>query len=233
MLAPASRQPTPHATAEAALMQFEAERPRLLRIARRILGAESDAEDVVQDASMRWARVDTARVEAPAAFLATTVRWLALNAARAAHRRRVEYVGFDVENHASRDGAEAARGDELSARLLRVIGRLTPVERAVLLLHECFAFPYAETAPLVGKAEANCRQIERHARLCLQVGIMRDPGPGAAEERDSLEVLFRRASEGETGSLASFLGAAARAYGDRKRDASHNGASHGVSRHAA
>jgi RNA polymerase sigma-70 factor (ECF subfamily) len=232
MLAAATPDSSPRSLLPNALLQFEAERPRLLRIARRILGSDSDAEDVVQDAFIRWAGVDTGRVDAPGAFLATTVRRLALNAARAAHRRRVEYVGLDVENHAG-PAVHASGDDELSGGLLRLIDRLTPVERAVLLLHECFAFPYSEIAHLVGKAEANCRQIERRARLRLRVGIMRAPRPAAAEERDRLEVLFRRACQGETGSLAGFLGTEARAYSAQKCDVSHVDPSHNSGAYAA
>ncbi|HEX8242827.1 MAG TPA: sigma-70 family RNA polymerase sigma factor [Longimicrobium sp.] len=199
---------------------FQAERPRLLRIARRILRGGAEAEDVVQDAFIRWHRVDAARVECPAAFPALTVTRLALNASRAAHRRRVDYVGvkmMEVAGAAHPVDADCGRAWAVSAALLRLARELTPVERAVLLLHECFAYLHAEIAAIVGKTEANCRQIQRRARQRLAAAATRRHAPSPSAGHDRLEALFRRAAAGDTHPLAAFLGAEARASAAQKR----------------
>jgi RNA polymerase sigma-70 factor (ECF subfamily) len=154
-----------------ALQLFERERRRLFAIAYRMLGTVADAEDVLQDAWRRWSAVDPATVESPSAYLARTVTRLALDLLGAAHRRRIEYVGPWLPEpvvepwSGGRAPAELdALADSLSTAFLVLLERLSPVERAVFVLRECFDFSYRDIAPVVGKSEANCRQIDRRAR---------------------------------------------------------------------
>lgn len=153
---------------------FERERGRLFAIAYRMLGSAGLAEDLLQDAYIRWHRVDHSTVRSPAAFLTRLVTRLAINARMAADRRRLQYVGLAVPETvaASPSAGPDAAGthettQELSRALLLLLERLTPVERAVFLLRESFDFSYAEVAAVVGKTEQNCRQIDRRARLHL------------------------------------------------------------------
>jgi RNA polymerase sigma-70 factor, ECF subfamily len=197
-----------------AIAVFQEQRPRLLRIADRIVGTRADAEDVVQEAFIRWFRADRSAVENPAGFLATTVTRLAINASRAAHRRRVDYVGLDLEalgGAGSEPERPWERAKELSAALLRLIEELGPVERAVLLLHQVFDYPYAEISALVGKSEANCRQIERRARQRLATAAGRLRGrQGGSEALARLKNLFGHAAEQGGALLVAHLGAEAR-----------------------
>ena len=140
---------------------FAAERPRLLGLAYRILASYTDAEDVVQEAWIRWQSVDHATVERPAAYLTTVTTRLALDRARSLARRREHYVGpwlpepVAVE-HGPEEHAELA--ESLTFGFLLVLDRLGPIERAVWLLAEVFGEPYALIASAVGKSEAACRQ---------------------------------------------------------------------------
>lgn len=157
------------------LERFERERRRLFAIAYRMLGSVADAEDVLQDAWRRWSAVDHAAVTNPSAYLAQIVTRLALDTLDAAHRRRLEYVGPWLPEPVVEPWDGGARGsdpdlerdglaDSLSIAFLMLLERLSPVERAVFVLRECFDFSYRDIAPVVGKSEANCRQIDRRAR---------------------------------------------------------------------
>ncbi len=147
--------------------EFAAERPRLLGLAYRMLGTVSDAEDVVQEAWLRWNRADPATVERPVAWLTTVTTRLALDRVRTLKRRREDYVGpWLPEPVAVQRTPEAAAevADSLTLGFLVVLDRLNPQERAVFLLAEVFGEPYAAVAAAVGKTENNCRQIARRAR---------------------------------------------------------------------
>ncbi len=146
---------------------FEAERPRLLGLAYRVLGTLDDADDVVQEAWVRWERADRGAVERPVAWLTTVTSRLALDRLRAVRRRREEYVGpWLPEPLVSDAGPEAAAemADSLTLAFLTVLDQLGPVERAVFVLADVFAVPYAEIAETVGKSAVACRQIASRAR---------------------------------------------------------------------
>lgn len=149
---------------------FEAERRRLRAIGYRMLGTLTDADDVVQDAWLRWHRLGAdgrATVENPAAWLTTVVTRLSLDRLKSAQRQREEYVGpwlpepvlTDVDPAVSVELTES-----LTLGFLAVLERLGPVERAVFLLAEVFDEPYASIAPVVGRSEEACRQIASRAR---------------------------------------------------------------------
>jgi RNA polymerase sigma-70 factor (ECF subfamily) len=152
---------------------FEAERPRLTGIAYRMLGELATAEDVVQEAWLRWQKSDRADVEDPRAFLATITVRLALDAMRAARARRETYVGpwlpepllpDDVRAFAPAPDARAELASDLSVALLHVLERLSPEERAAFILHDAFDCDYAGIAAMLGKNEAACRKLVSRAR---------------------------------------------------------------------
>ena len=139
---------------------FEAERPRLLGLAYRILGSAVDAEDVVQEAWVRW---QAARdVERPAAWLTTVVSRLALDSWRAQQRKREDYVGPWLPEPVATEPDPADRAemaDSLTFGFLVLLDELSAVERVVFLLADVFGEPFADIAATVGKSEAACRRI--------------------------------------------------------------------------
>jgi RNA polymerase sigma-70 factor (ECF subfamily) len=150
---------------------FEEHRPLLFHIAYRMLGTVSDAEDVVQEAWLRWQR-GADEVLAPKSYLAQVVTRLAIDRLREVRRSREEYVGpWLPEPLVTTPGADAvaARAETLRMGLLVLLERLGPVERAVFVLREAFDYEYAEIARIVGKTEPACRQILARARRHLAV----------------------------------------------------------------
>jgi RNA polymerase sigma-70 factor (ECF subfamily) len=148
---------------------FTAHRPRLLGIAYGMLGGLGEAEDVVQDAWLRWDAAGPEGVRNPEAFLVTVTTRLAIDRLRSARARREEYVGPWLPDplvaDAEHDPADlVAEAEQLSLALLVALERLNPVERAVLILRDVFDFEYAEIADAVAKTPANCRQIAVRAR---------------------------------------------------------------------
>lgn len=147
---------------------FEALRPRLFGIAYRMLGLRADAEDVVQDAWLRWRDTDAATLQSPEAWLVTVVTRLAIDRLRAAKLEREHYVGewlaeplVAVDEHSPERIVE--RADELSLALLHVLERLGPEERAAYLLRQAFDYDYAEIAAILGKTEPAIRQSVHRA----------------------------------------------------------------------
>ncbi len=148
---------------------FEAERPRLLGLAYRILGSAVDAEDVVQEAWVRWQAATG--IERPAAWLTTVVSRLALDAWRAQQRKREDYVGPWLPEPVATEADPAERAemaDSLTFGFLVLLDELTAVERVVFLLADVFGESFADISATVGKTEAACRQIASRARRKLQ-----------------------------------------------------------------
>jgi RNA polymerase sigma-70 factor, ECF subfamily len=148
---------------------FTETRPLLFSIAYRMLGSVADAEDVVQDAYLRWQRTLDDDVREPRAYLTTVVTRLAINQLRSARVQRETYVGPWlpeplVTEHAPDSSASVELAESLSMAFLVMLERLSPIERAVLLLHDVFDFEYAEIARIVDKSEANCRQLLSRAK---------------------------------------------------------------------
>lgn len=148
---------------------FERHRARLNGIAYGMLGSVMDAEDVVQDAYLRWREVDIAGIDSAEAYLTTIVTRLAIDRLRSARARRETYVGpwlpEPLLESFERDPAErVVEAESLSLALLVALERLNPVERAVLLLRDVFDLDYSEIADVVDKSPANCRQIASRAR---------------------------------------------------------------------
>jgi RNA polymerase sigma-70 factor (ECF subfamily) len=148
---------------------FTETRPLLFSIAYRMLGSVADAEDVVQEAYLRWQRTPDLDVREPRAYLTTVVTRLALNELRSARAKRETYVGPWlpeplVTEHAPDSSASVELAESLSMAFLVMLERLSPIERAVLLLHDVFDFDHAEIARIVDKSEANCRQLLARAK---------------------------------------------------------------------
>ena len=177
---------------------FGRHRPFLFSIAYGMLGSVMDAEDVVQEAFVRWRRASRAGVRSPKAYLSAVVTHLCIDQLRSARSRREEYVGPWLPEPLLTDTYEAedpADLDEaLSIAFLVLLESLTPVERAVFLLREVFDYDYAEVSRLVGKSEANCRQIARRARAA--VAARRPRFESSPEEEESLSEGFLAACTG-------------------------------------
>lgn len=178
--------------------RFEAARPRLLGLAYRMLGTLADAEDVVQEAWLKWDAADTESIDKPEAWLTTVTTRLALARLRSAQRRREQYVGpwlpEPVVSAARFDGAaneteaRAELAESLTFGFLAVLDQLSPTERAVFLLADVFSVPYADVAAAVGKSEVACRQIASRARRRLREGRLRAPTGAERQVVDELLV---------------------------------------------
>ncbi len=176
---------------------FVAERPRLLGLAYRILSSYGDAEDVVQEAWIRWQGVDHGAIEVPAAFLTTVVTRLALDRVRTVARRREQYVGpWLPEPVAVGPGPEehTEMAESLTLGFLLLLDRLTPTERAVWLLADVFGEPFGLIASATGKSEAACRQIASRARRRLRA---ERPAPPEQLEAGLLAQLMLAVAAGD------------------------------------
>jgi RNA polymerase sigma-70 factor (ECF subfamily) len=150
-----------------AVATFEGERDRLRGLAYRITGSRTEADDVVQEAWLRWDRSDQDAVERPGAWLTTVTSRIALDRLRAAQRTREAYVGPWLPEIAvsEADPAEQAElAESLTLGFLAVLERLGPVERVVFLLADVFAVPFDEIATVVDRSPEACRQIASRAR---------------------------------------------------------------------
>ncbi|NWH07707.1 MAG: RNA polymerase sigma factor SigJ [Alphaproteobacteria bacterium] len=165
---------------------FEASRPSLFRLAYRMLGERGLAEDVVQDCWLRWREADHARIEKPAAWLTTVATRLALDALRKAKARRETYIGPWLPEPllaGSEDtGATLELADELSIALLHMLERLSPEERAALVLREAFDFDYKEIAAILGRSEVACRKLVSRAKLHVRSSTRARPVSRAEHE---------------------------------------------------
>ncbi len=153
-----------------------------------MLGTLADAEDVVQDAWFRWRALRPGEVVRPEAWLTTVTTRIALDHLRAARRRREAYVGPWLPEPlvAEAGPAEAAElAESLRLGFLTVLDQLQPVERAVFLLSDVFAFPFADIATTIGRSEAACRQIASRARRRVRPeGETTAPGPPLGATRE-------------------------------------------------
>jgi RNA polymerase sigma-70 factor, ECF subfamily len=173
---------------------FASARPMLFSIAYRMLGSVMDAEDLVQDAWLRWEEAPEAEVRSPRAYLTTIVTRLAINRLRSARTKRETYVGpWLPEPLVTEDTPDTVElAESLSMAFLVLLERLSPIERAVFLLHEVFDFDYAEIARMVDKTEANCRQLLARARK--RVGAQRTRFEADPDQARRLTQRFTEAS---------------------------------------
>lgn len=172
---------------------FEAQRARLKRLAYRMLGSVSEAEDVVQDAWLRWDRAGETAND-PAAWLAQTTTRLCLDRLKSARARRETYVGpWLPEPLIEEEPVDPLeRAEDVSVAFLLALERLSPLERAVFLLHDVFDQDYGQVANALGRDEAACRQLASRAR-----GHLKDARPRYAVPQDEamrLAAAFMAAS---------------------------------------
>jgi RNA polymerase sigma-70 factor (ECF subfamily) len=188
---------------------FSRYRTLLFSIAYRMLGSVADAEDALQDAFLRWKGTDEHEVRSERALLVTIVSRLCINRLQSARVEREEYVGQwlpePVVTDPAADAFSIMRTDEsLSLAFLVLLERLTPQERAVLLLRDVFDYDYAEIARTIGKDEANCRQILRRARE--HVADMRPRFDAPVEKKEELLARFLEATaSGDLNGLVALL----------------------------
>ncbi|MBP2580666.1 RNA polymerase sigma-70 factor (ECF subfamily) [Streptomyces sp. PvR006] len=200
---------------------FEEHRSMLLGVAYRMLGRAADAEDVVQEAWLRWTAEDRTEVREPRAFLVRITTRLAVDRLRQAQARRESYVGpwlpepvvTDFGPTAPDTAERALLADSVSLAVLVVLESLSPLERAVFVLREAFGFPYAEIATALDRSEAAVRQLAWRARRHVDEGKPRyDVDP--TERRDLTERFLAAAAGGDLGDLLALLAPDVRLVGD-------------------
>lgn len=184
---------------------FEAQRPRLMRLAYRMLGSVSEAEDAVQDAWLRWTRAG-AGVEDPAAWLVRTTTRLCLDRLRRIKAERAAYRGpwlpEPLIEPLTEDPVE--RAEDVSVAFLLALERLSPLERAVFLLHEVFEEDYGAVARTLGRSEAAVRQLAARAK-----GHVREARPRFSVDRQAAlrlaEAFLHAAATADTAALGALL----------------------------
>lgn len=199
----------PEATPEAV---FEARRGAMTGLAYRMLGSRAEAEDVVQDAWLRWRKAELATVQEPGAFLNRVVTRLCLDRLKSARARREVYVGEWLPEPVL--DAEALAPDEtdldaaLSVAFLLTLERLSPLERAAFLLHDVFDRPFAEVATALDRSEAACRQLAARARAHVRQDRPKDRLGQKADpeaERRLIEAFMTAALTGDAEGLKTLL----------------------------
>ena len=203
------------ANLDEALAVFGAVRPRLFGIAYRMLGSASEAEDIVQEAWLRWQGTDRSVVVDPPAFLATTTTRLAINALQSARARRETYIGpwlpEPVDTSADPTlGAE--RAEALGFAVLVMLERLTPTERAAYVLREAFAYPYDQISEIVQLSEAAARQLVSRARKHLAGERRREVSQ--QEQRRLLAAFLSAAQTGDLDELERLFAEDVVSYSD-------------------
>ena len=194
---------------EADAASFVRARPRLFGIARRVLGSAADADDVVQEAWMRWQETDRSKVRDPAAFLATTTTRLALNVGQSARVRHETDIGprlLEAVDPAADPVLGAEQREALERALWTVLETLSPTERAVYVLREAFEYPHRRIAEVVGLSEANARQLVTRARRRI-AGEPRWTVDAAEHER-LVDAFVAAAQSGDLARLEHLLAAA-------------------------
>ncbi|EHP40813.1 RNA polymerase sigma-70, ECF type [Cupriavidus basilensis OR16] len=208
----------PSSTLPADADVFATLRPRLFSIAYRMLGTRADAEDVLQDAWLRWDRADHAALASAEAWLVTVVTRLAIDRLRAAKIEREAYVGWwlpeplvALDERTPEAAAEMA--SELSVAFLWVLERLSADERAAFLLRQVFDHDYGEIAALLGKSEAACRQMVHRASERVQQERPRFDVP-KDKHRRLLETFMQAARSGELEAIKAVLADDVQIIGD-------------------
>ena len=189
--------------------QFETHRAHLRAVAYRMLGSVSEADDAVQDAWLRLSRSDTSDVENMRAWLTTVVARLSLNMLRSRKTRREAPLDTHVPDPivSGSDGIdpehEVLIGDSVGLALQVVLDSLTPPERLAFVLHDVFAVPFDEIAPILGRSSAAARQLASRARRRVQAAPV--PDTNLDGQREVLEAFLAASREGDFGRLVSLL----------------------------
>ena len=200
---------------------YEELRPLIFSIAYRMLGSVADAEDITQESFLRYHRAasDGTDIDSPKAFLSAVATRLSIDQLRSARARRESYLGpwlpepLLADRLAPDPGQRAENADSLSMAFLLLLERLSPVERAAFLLHDVFGYEYPEIAAIIGKSEANCRQLAARARRHVTEG--RPRFTSTREQRDALaDRFFDAIGDGDIDGLVTMLADDVVVYGD-------------------
>lgn len=149
---------------ENAALDFDMLRPKLRRVAYRMLGSVADAEDVVHEAFIRWMKADRSNILEPEAFLRRTVTRLCLDELKSARHQRETYVGIWLPDPLM----EEEQVEDVTLPLMLALQRLSPAERAAFLLHDVFGLQFEEVAATIDREPAACRQLAARARLRIR-----------------------------------------------------------------
>jgi RNA polymerase sigma-70 factor (ECF subfamily) len=186
---------------------FAPHRARLTRIAYRMLGSVAEAEDVVQDAYLRWHQLDRAAVENAGAFLARMVTRLCLDHLKSARVQRETYIGpWLPEPVVEPDIDLGEEAEDLTLALMMALERLSPLERAAFLLHDVFGMSFDEVALAVDRDPAACRQLASRARGHVQAAKPRFP-VSPEQGRDIAAAFFTASRQGDLTGLRQVLAA--------------------------
>jgi len=189
-------------THEDAAGSFAPLRPKLMRVAYRMLGSVADAEDMVQEAFVRWMGADRSEVREPAAFLRRTVARLCLDQLKSARRQRETYVGPWLPDPVLEEGDE----EDVTLPLMLALERLSPLERAAFLLHDVFGLEFEEIATTIRRDPAACRQLAARARTHVREAR---PRFQIDKERglELAKAFFTASRSGDMTALAAMLAA--------------------------
>ena len=197
---------TPHEDAAAG---FDPLRPKLMRVAYRMLGSVADAEDVLQEAFIRWIGTDRSMVREPEAFLRRTVMRLCLDQLKSARRQRETYVGPWLPDPVLEEEEE----EDVTLPLMLALERLSPLERAAFLLHDVFGLEFEEVAATIRRDPAACRQLAARARSHVREARPRFQ----VDKQHGLELakaFFTASRSGDMKALGAMLAADVSAHAD-------------------
>jgi RNA polymerase sigma-70 factor (TIGR02957 family) len=197
----------PPADESDAIRIFDEHRDLLISIAYRVLGSVTDAEDTVQEAWLRWSKVDPAEISNPRAFLVRVTTRLAIDRLRRAKARRESYVGPWLPEPILTDtdvAEDVALAESVSMAMLVVLETLSPLERAVFVLREAFGMPYTEIGEVIGRKEEAVRQLARRARDHVQERRTRFEADQTEQHRVT-EHFLEAASSGDLEALMGVL----------------------------
>jgi len=188
---------------------FTSHRQFLFSIAYRMLGSLSEAEDMVQEVWLRWQKQDVAGIQSPKAWLRSAMKRLCIDQLRSARHQREDHYGLFIPEPTSstmdaKPDISLERENSLTRAFTLMQEILKPVERAVFLLREVFDYDYPDTAALVGKAEANCRQIVRRAKAQLLANSTPPPQPNE-QARHLVEQFVSASATGEVKDLLALV----------------------------
>jgi RNA polymerase sigma-70 factor (ECF subfamily) len=192
-----------------AAASFDPLRPKLIRVAYRMLGSVADAEDMVQEAFIRWMGTDRGPVREPEAFLRRTVTRLCLDQLKSARRQRETYIGPWLPDPVLEEEAE----EDVALPLMLALERLSPLERAAFLLHDVFGLGFEEVAATIGRDPAACRQLASRAREHVREARPRfkvDKQRGLA----LAEAFFAASRNGDMKALGAMLAADVSVHAD-------------------
>jgi RNA polymerase sigma-70 factor, ECF subfamily len=198
-------------SSENAAAIFDPLRPKLIRIAYRMLGSVADAEDMVQEAFLRWLDADHGAVREPEAYLRRVVTRLCLDHLKSARHRRETYIGPWLPEPVVEEAEDEI--DDVTLPLMMALERLSPLERAAFLLHDVFGVNFEEIAETIGREPATCRQLASRARTHVRAARPRFDMP---KER-GLEIaaaFFAASRSGNMHELQSLLAADVTMYSD-------------------